>query len=56
MYDSMAARLLELGIPTFRTVDRALRAFEVYCRRQLAAACDPRHRKPAGNVLASTGP
>ncbi len=56
MYDSMAAHLLELGVPTFRTVDRALRAFEVFCRRQLAVGHGSQVAEPAGNVVVSTGP
>jgi acyl-CoA synthetase (NDP forming) len=31
-YDAFAALLEQQGIPTFRTVDRALRAFGVFCR------------------------
>ncbi len=33
LYDAMATRLQEHGVPTFRTADRALRLFEIYCRR-----------------------
>jgi acyl-CoA synthetase (NDP forming) len=34
LYDAMARKLQEHGVPTFRTADRALRLFEVYCRRK----------------------
>ncbi len=42
LYDAFAHRLEELGIPTFRTVDRALRLLDLYARhresvRRLAA-------------------
>jgi len=30
-YDTFAARLLEGGVPTFRSVDRAMRVFDRYC-------------------------
>ena len=56
LYDSMAARLLELGVPTFRTADRALRMFEMYCERRLAAASVPRPIEGAWDVLVSAGP
>ncbi|MGD8726036.1 MAG: acetate--CoA ligase family protein [Gemmatimonadales bacterium] len=36
-YDVMRTRLLEHGVPTFQTVDRALRLFELYCRRMTDA-------------------
>jgi acyl-CoA synthetase (NDP forming) len=32
LYDPMAAVLEAAGVPTFRTADRALRLFEVFCR------------------------
>ena len=32
LYDSMVGLLLERGVPTFRTADRALRLFGRYCR------------------------
>jgi acyl-CoA synthetase (NDP forming) len=34
-YDAMAAALQNRGVPTFRTIDRALRVFEKYCRGRL---------------------
>ncbi len=37
-YDAMARRLEENGIPTFRTADRALRLFNVFCAECLRAA------------------
>lgn len=36
VYDPMAAHLLERGVPTFRTADRALRALRVYLSARLA--------------------
>jgi acyl-CoA synthetase (NDP forming) len=36
-YEPMRSRLLERGVPTFGTIDRALRLFEVYCRRMTDA-------------------
>jgi acyl-CoA synthetase (NDP forming) len=36
LYDAMAQRLLEHGVPTFRTADRALRLFSDYCAWKLA--------------------
>jgi acyl-CoA synthetase (NDP forming) len=53
-YDAFAARLEAFRIPTFRTVDRALRAFALWC----TATCrperpvDPYDRAPA---VGSTG-
>ena len=38
LYDPAAARLERGGVPVFRTADRALRLFEVFCRARLAAA------------------
>jgi acyl-CoA synthetase (NDP forming) len=38
-YDPLATRLEALRVPTFRSVDRALRAFEVWCR----ASSRPEH-------------
>jgi acyl-CoA synthetase (NDP forming) len=35
LYDAMAAALQRHGVPTFRTMDRALRVFEKYCRGRL---------------------
>jgi acyl-CoA synthetase (NDP forming) len=37
LYDAMAEDLLAHGVPTFRTADRALRLFELYCLRRLRA-------------------
>jgi len=37
LYDPLAEHLLAHGIPTFRSADRALRLFNTYCRRRLAA-------------------
>ncbi len=37
LYDPMAARLEAAGIPTFRTGDRALRLFDVFCEAKTAA-------------------
>jgi acyl-CoA synthetase (NDP forming) len=37
LYDPLVAHLLAHGIPTFRSADRALRLFDTYCRRRLAA-------------------
>jgi acyl-CoA synthetase (NDP forming) len=34
LYDAMARQLVAAGIPTFRTADRALRLFNVYCVSQ----------------------
>ena len=34
LYDPFAARLEELGIPTFRSVDRALRLLGIYARHR----------------------
>jgi acyl-CoA synthetase (NDP forming) len=34
-YDAMARRLEENGVPTFRTADRALRLFNLFCSEQL---------------------
>jgi len=39
-YDPLAAMLDGAGVPTFRTADRALRLFELFCRDRL------RHRLP----------
>ena len=36
LYDPFAARLEELGIPTFRSVDRALRLLGIYARHRQA--------------------
>jgi acyl-CoA synthetase (NDP forming) len=36
LYDPMAARLQAAGIPTFRTADRALRLFDVFCEAKTA--------------------
>ena len=36
LYDPMAARLQAAGIPTFRTGDRALRLFDVFCEAKTA--------------------
>jgi hypothetical protein len=36
-YDPMVRMLEEAGIPTFRTADRALRLFELYCTQRLSA-------------------
>ena len=36
LYDSMAQLLIERGVPTFRTADRALRLFGRYCEWRLA--------------------
>lgn len=35
LYDPMVEDLLAHGVPTFRTADRALRLFDMYCRRRL---------------------
>jgi len=35
LYDTMAQVLTHAGVPTFRTTDRALRLFEIYCRSRL---------------------
>jgi len=40
-YDAMARRLRELGIPTFRTADRALRLFGTWSRWQLSHPTSP---------------
>ncbi len=37
MYEPMRAKLLESGVPTFATADRALRILEAYCRRMMDA-------------------
>jgi acyl-CoA synthetase (NDP forming) len=37
LYDPMAAVLAAHGVPVFRTADRALRMFEVFCRSRLEA-------------------
>ncbi len=37
LYHAMATKLQEHGVPTFRTADRALRLFEIYCRRMTEA-------------------
>jgi acyl-CoA synthetase (NDP forming) len=37
LYDPMAARLEAAGIPTFRTADRALRLFDVFCKARTVA-------------------
>jgi acyl-CoA synthetase (NDP forming) len=39
IYDPMARALSAAGIPTFRSADRALRLFNVYCADRLRAAC-----------------
>jgi acyl-CoA synthetase (NDP forming) len=36
LYDPMAARLERAGIPTFRTADRALRLFDIFCEAKTA--------------------
>jgi hypothetical protein len=40
LYDPMAARLQAAGIPTFRTGDRALRLFDVFCEAKTRVARD----------------
>jgi acyl-CoA synthetase (NDP forming) len=35
LYEPMRTKLLESGVPTFATADRALRMMEVYCRRMM---------------------
>jgi hypothetical protein len=35
LYDPLALELEKLGVPTFRTVDRAMRTLEAFCRFQL---------------------
>ena len=37
LYDPMAARLEDAGIPTFRTADRALRLFDAFCKAMTVA-------------------
>jgi acyl-CoA synthetase (NDP forming) len=44
LYDPIAARLEGAGIPTFRTADRALRLFDIFCEAKTAAY-------PAGQML-----
>jgi hypothetical protein len=36
LYDPMAMLLERGGVPTFRTADRALRLFNIYCQTRLA--------------------
>jgi len=38
LYDEMARRLVLAGIPTFRSADRAMRLFNVYCAARMRAA------------------
>ncbi len=38
LYDPMVARLEASGVPTFRTADRALRLFEIFCAARLRQA------------------
>ncbi|MDH3290710.1 MAG: hypothetical protein OEO20_00250 [Gemmatimonadota bacterium] len=56
LYDSMVARLLELGVPTLCTVDRALRMFEAYGEQRLATTGAPQPIEGARDVPVSAGP
>jgi len=40
LYDPMARLLQDSGVPTFRTADRALRVFSVYCGERLKSRCE----------------
>ncbi len=40
LYDAMAQRLEDGGVPTFRTADRALRLFDRWCAARLRAPAD----------------
>jgi hypothetical protein len=35
LYDAMARHLVAAGIPTFRTADRAMRLFNLYCSSRI---------------------
>jgi hypothetical protein len=35
LYDQMARALLTAGIPTFRSADRALRLFNIFCAERM---------------------
>lgn len=41
LYDPMAAKLTAAGVPTFRTADRALRLFNVFCGARQRGAAPP---------------
>ncbi|HZT77846.1 MAG TPA: acetate--CoA ligase family protein [Vicinamibacterales bacterium] len=43
LYDPMAARLEAAGIPVFRTADRALPLFDVFCAERLRRRANDRH-------------
>ncbi len=38
LYDAMAGHLVAAGIPTFRSADRAMRLFNVYCAARMGAS------------------
>jgi hypothetical protein len=38
IYDPMARALAAAGVPTFRSADRALRVFNLFCGERLRAA------------------
>lgn len=45
LYDPMAVRLEAAGIPTFRTADRALKLFEMFCAERLRRMDHASHRE-----------
>jgi acyl-CoA synthetase (NDP forming) len=49
-YDPLVASLERRGIPTFRTIDRALRAFGRYCRCRLGTDSGSREVAPRAQV------
>ena len=46
LYDEMARALLAAGIPTFRSADRALRLFNVFCAERMRRATDDDRASP----------